>query len=352
MGRDNSTPMPNQTWIPVELAHQVKLDGIVPEFKVFVAAKLSTPGCFSRNSFHFDRLCLYSGYQPRVVLKHLNQLVRKGWVGIDGSKKMYYIRSWEWFYDQDLITNRRSVLYKAADVKTFNAFLVGSVVCNHVKKHEDYCRAIEKSYTSREKRLNNLERKRKPGKSVVINRRSTTSHDQSVSSTALFSRPQYFGFSNKGIASLLGCSETHARDLKHKAEQSGYLQTFPRLNEFMTLGAPDFLMRNSLYNGKDSDFVKRLRHTTEKRKGKKVVLLVQQLHDEIKPLMTFRQINYKKRIELKRSKQLNSISTVTPDQKNKILPILLPAMSNCNIISGNKEFLALNNKLYFINTKT
>ena len=80
-------PMPTQTWIPVELAHKAKLDGIVPEFKVLVAAKLSTPGYFSRRSIHFDKLCLYSGYQPRMVQKHLSQLIRKGWVGIDGAKK-------------------------------------------------------------------------------------------------------------------------------------------------------------------------------------------------------------------------------------------------------------------------
>ena len=60
----------------------------------------------------------------------------------------------------------------------------------------------------------------------------------------------------------------------------------------MQLGLPDFTMRNSFYKSKDEDFVKRLRHTTEKRDGKKVVLLVQQLHDEIKPLMTFKQINF------------------------------------------------------------
>lgn len=310
-------PMPNQTWIPLELAQQAKQFRIVPELKVLVAAKITTPGCFTLRSDHYKQLCHTLGYKPRTVHKHLSQLLRLGWIGIDGARQKYYIRPWAWFYEQDLLTNRRSVLFKTVDLNNFNAFLAGSIVCNYVKKHEDYCRAQEKNYTNRERRLSKILRKRKPGKSVVTNRRSTTSQDQSVSFTASFKRPDYFGYSNKGIAELLGCSETNARDLKHLAEQSGYLQTISHLDEFMSLGAPDFGMRNSLYNGKDSDFVKRLRHTTEKRNGKKVVLLVQQLHDEIKPLMTFRQINYKKLIQLKRSKRQNSISVVSPARKEQ-----------------------------------
>lgn len=299
--------MKRQLQIPVELAHIVFQKGIVPEFKVLIAAKYITPGSFSKKSLEFKQICEYVGNDSRTVIKHLNHLVRLGWIGIDWMEQKYYIRSWDWFYDQQIFSDRRAARFSYEDMDNFRAFLAGTVINNKVIKHIHWCNSQKRKLSTRDKLHLKVMRKRNPRKSVVSNNGCTTSQDQSVpSSSNRFVEPDYFGLSNYGISELLSCSESNARNLKHEAEAAGYLKTNGKFAEFLTVGKPNYQVRSELYRVEEYSFVKKLRYTSVRRDGKKLVLLVQQLHDEIIPMIEFSQIKYPKRISRKINKNKKS----------------------------------------------
>jgi len=303
--------------IPVELAKYVLNKGIVPEFKVLIAAKYISPGHFLRKSTKFVQLCEFTGFGERTVVKHLNHLVRLGWLGIESEKQKYYVRSWNWFYEKEIFSTRRTALFCEEDMVNFRAFLAGSVINDKVLKHIHWCEVQKRKLIKSEQRILKYERKRKPRKSVVSNKGCTTFQDQSVPSPSnSFKEPDYYGLSNKGIAELIGSSETYARKLKHEAEEAGYLETNGRFYEYMRIGKPNFGIRNELYRCEEISFVKKLRYNTIRRNGRKIVLLVQQLHDEIIPMTEFSQINYEKRIRQHAQRNRKTIA----QSKNIIIP--------------------------------
>jgi len=299
--------MKRQLQIPVELAQYVLQKDKVPEFKVLVAAKYITPGSFSKRSYYYKQICEYVGYDSRTVIKHLRHLVELGWIGIDYMKQKYYVRSWDWFYDQQIFSDRRAARFSYEDMDNFRAFLAGTVINNKVIKHIHWCNSQKRKLSKSEKLHLMVLRKRKPRKSVVSKNGCTTLQDQSDPSSSIrFVEPDYFGLSNYGISKLLSCSESNARNLKHEAEAAGYLKTNGKFAEFLTLGKSNYQVRNELYRVEDYSFVKKLRFTSVKKNGQKIVSLVQQLHDEIIPLIEFSQIKYPKRISQKSNKNKKS----------------------------------------------
>ena len=80
--------------------------------------------------------------------------------------------------------------------------------------------------------------------------------------------------------------ESVSRMLGHKA---GYIQTNHRFQEFARFSETDYLLRNIL-SELDSQIARRLRFKATTIKGKKVIILLRQLFDEIIPLMPFKTV--------------------------------------------------------------
>ena len=104
--------MTNQLTIPVQLLEHASKQAILPELKVFLGAKMVSPGFISDKSIVFNNLCSVVGFQRRTVLKHLDHLVRLKWVGYDIKEKRYYIRSWAYFRSKELFIERASVKFR------------------------------------------------------------------------------------------------------------------------------------------------------------------------------------------------------------------------------------------------
>lgn len=80
--------------------------------------------------------------------------------------------------------------------------------------------------------------------------------------------------------------ESVSRMLGHKA---GYIQTNHRFQEFARFSETDYLLRNIL-SELDPQIARRLRFKATTIKGKKVIILLRQLFDEIIPLMPFKTV--------------------------------------------------------------
>ena len=292
--------MPTQLTIPVQLIEHAIKQAIQPEFKVFLGAKMVSPGNITDKSIEFNNLCALVGFQRRTVLKHLDHLVRLNWVGYDRKVKRYYIRSWAYFRSKELFFERASVPFKESDMTTFREFVAGVIIGYSIKKQEYAFKKLTNEEDSYKLKLNKKIRKPRRDKASksVTNIGSVTSQDNDAIPAISKNLPAYNGFSNARIAGLLNCKYTHACNIKHQAEKAGYLKTNPKLRIVRVLQFPDYSIRR-LYNRIYGEDARKLRFSTEKINGVKTTCLVEQLHDEIIPLIPFIRVKYLKMLHKK-----------------------------------------------------
>ncbi len=272
--------------IPIQLISLIFNQDCVSEFKVFVVAKMLTPGRFHRRSPEFDKICSHSCLQSRTVLKHLNNLALKGWISYDSAKCMYYLRSWSWFRKREIFYKRISVTIKHENLDSFRAFLSSAVISAGIKT-QFYC------YTQKAKNgILKIKTIEKPGKSATIIR-GVASQDMPDSYSQQDIVLPYFGYSNQGIANLLGYKLTRACELKHEAESEGYLKTRPHFLLIQELSSPVPNIRQSLYKAFGNEASK-IRIIQKTRRKTKITMIVKQLHDEIIPLIELKKVDYRR----------------------------------------------------------
>ena len=305
--------MTNTLTIPVQLIDLALKQSIQPEFKVFLAAKMVSPGYITDKSTEFNNLCALVGFQRRTVLKHLDHLVKLKWVGYDRKVKRYYIRSWAYFRSKELFFERASVKFRESDMTTFREFVAGVIIGYRIKKQEYAFKKLANEEDSYKLKLNKKIRKPRRGKASksVTNIGSVTSQDNDAIPAISQNLPVYNGFSNAHIAGLLNCKYTHACNMKHQAERAGYLKTNPKLRIVKALQSPDYSIR-LLYNRIYGEDARKLRFSTELIEGVKTTCLVEQLHDEIIPLIPLIRVKYlkmlhKKLLNQRKSKHINTV---------------------------------------------
>ncbi len=303
-------------YIPVELIQYAISKGIQPEFKVFVAAKMVTPGCFGKKSDHYQNLCDYMGIDSRTADKHIKSLIKMGWVGYNYETHTYFFRSWERLRASELFTHRLSVRFNVKDIPTFRAFMAAAVITWQIEKFKYYCKKSESNPKLYKTKLKEQQKGRL--KKSVVNKGGTTLPTASASSPASFVFPQYFGFSNKRIASLLNCNYTYACNLKHEAEKAGYIRTNPQRKDIELLTQPDYSIRAQYYKYSNlGDDARKLRFTSIRVQGESKILMFQQLHDEIVPLMETKRIHYFQQLKAK-AKRANFDFSATIRSKSKV----------------------------------
>jgi len=299
--------------IPVELIQNAVQKGTIPEFKVFIGAKMVSSGAFRAKGPEFFALCRFVGQEPRTINKHLHYLVQHDWLGHKESTQTYYDRSWEHFHYTKRFTSRKSVNFQERDMATFREFITGSLLTWQLEKYKYYCLKNEKK-----KKVFNIklqeQQKGRLIRSVAYKSRATY-QDASTAPTADYTFPEYFGFSNHRIAELLNCKYTQACNRKHEAEKAGYIATFQKfmvLEEFLK---PDYNVRSWYYKGR-GDTAKKYRFTTDIQHGKTVICFVQQLHDEIVSTMTLKRIPYFQNHKAK-VKRARFLASSTSAQQNR-----------------------------------
>lgn len=302
--------MPTHLTIPVQLLEYAVKQAIQPELKVFLGAKMVSPGYITDKSKEFTNLCDFTGLQRRTVLKHLDHLVRLKWVGYDQKAKRYYIRSWACLRSQDLFYERASVSFREKDMSTFREFVAGVLIGNKLSKQEYYFKKLAQEQDKYKVKSNKKLRKARLAEASksVTNKGSVTPQDVDANQ-AIFSRlPGYNGLSNAHIADVLNCKYTNACNLKHDAEKAGYIRTNPKLRIIKALPRPDYSIRSQYRKAFGND-ARKLRFSTELVNGVKTCCLLQQLHDEIIPLIPTRSVKYLKMLHKKQLKERRTNQT-------------------------------------------
>lgn len=295
---------PKKLVIPVQLIQEVFKLGIIKEFKVLVGAKMLTPGILRWGSSEVIQLSMLVGLKQRTLKKHLDRLVTINWVGYNASTKTYYLRSWTWLRDSGQFFKRASVPICLKDIASFQAFLAGSLIGLSILNMKYACDMYVRNNGNKMDKLEYKQRKRSRKQvESVINDGGMTSQGSTASSPLRNKIPIYFGMSNAGIAKLLCCSYTNACDLKNAAERAGYIKTKPHFSKVIELNEPNFGIRHWCQMSLSEERARRLRHITVKKKGVKQLMLVEQLHDEIHPLLDYHRINYLQKIKQKRKKK-------------------------------------------------
>ncbi len=286
----------NTVNIPLGLIPLVFENKAVNQFRVFIAIKLVLPGRVT-NSKDLTKLCTATGFKKRTVLKHLDSLVKLGWVGHNKVNQTYYARAWAFLRSSQTFYNRSSVPVHVNDLKSLQPLLLTALLTQRINAQEHHHNNLFKESGRKPNHF------RKPRKTAAIIR-GAVSQVQTVSAEVQKIGFEYFGLSNKSIAKMLNLSQTRACEIKSEAVANKYICTKKHFNLIAEYDHPIPDMRNNfqcgLRNGHNN-----IRINTQKRKGVTYYQLLEQLHDEIIPLIHLKRVNY---LKLAKQKHIRSIT--------------------------------------------
>ncbi len=289
--------------IPLGLIPLVFENKAVNQFRVFIAIKLVSPGHVKNSKEDLTKLCEATGFLKRTVQKHLSSLVSLGWLGHDSINQTYYDRSWASFRTSGIFFNRLSIPVSLDDLKSFQPLLVAAMLTQRINAQEHHHNNLFKESGRKPNHF------RKPRKTAAIIR-GAVSQVQTVSAEVQKIGFDYFGLSNKSIAKMLNLSQTRACEIKSEAVANKYICTKKHFNLIAEYDHPIPDMRNNfqcgLRNGHNN-----IRINTQKRKGVTYYQLLEQLHDEIIPLIHLKRVNYQK---LAKQKHIRSITPFNDKQ--------------------------------------
>lgn len=271
--------------IPIELISFAAEHKIINTLKVMIAAKLICPGHVGTKDKYFERLCLESNLKPRTIKKHLDKLCQLKWVSHDINNDVYYFRSYAWFRKKMLIIKRSSISANLSDLNHFQAFLLSGTITKSIDAQIHINNLI---LSKSEKLKRHTEKKSKKSATIIS---GVASQDQSFTKSQPHDGLPYYGLSNAAIGKLFFLNPTRACELKKEAEANGYLKTTKRFHliDEYSEKVPDLIKKYYKGNGTDK---KNIRVRSIRRNDKWILQLVEQLHDEITPLIKIKQINY------------------------------------------------------------
>jgi len=282
------TPYPNKIVnLPLGLVKQAFNERFINSLRVFTAAKMATSGYFEVKGEDFERLCQLSGYKKRTVLKHLDYLNLKGWVGKDNKLKRYYVRSWAYLRHTGIFCDRNSVKVTVNDINRFRVLLVASVLTERTQKM--------KTYNEKHLRERGI-RNRKAAKATANTISGFASQVTFAVKPDVPGLIPYYGMSNRGIGRAINFSESRARQLKLLAVGERLIRT---RKKYKDTGVRFTFEPNIHHHLKTAygDDAKKMRLIKVKEGTLTEIKVVEQLHDEIDPNIRLSRINYQKRVK-------------------------------------------------------
>ena len=286
--------------IPIDLIPTVTTIKEVNRLKVFVAGKMVSPG-FISDAQGIQNICSLLEFSHRTVMTHMADLVRIGWVGHSPGTTTYYFRSWAWFYEKGMIYNRDAATADVRALNHFQSFLLSAKLALRIRKQELFERL------NRDKSL--------PRKTVGVKSRKSAITKRGIASQDQLDTPRsnsgknklpYHGLSIQAMAQMLNLSPARACALKKEAVAAGYFRTNKKYNVISSHPTPIPNLRN-LYLKAFPD-KKNIRVMRDYTSTEPSILLVEQLHDEIIPVIPLKSVKY---FKLYQKSVLRTISPFT-----------------------------------------
>lgn len=285
--------------IPTEFATYIFHHNLEKPFQVYMYLKCCNDGIVNRNSDAFRNLPDVLGFgSHNTVNKHLRHALRLNWVGYNVISQNYFVRGIDNLRARYGFYKRQSALFHMKDIQEMRAFLASVIVNSNLRNQKAYFESKESG------RLKTAVKK--PGAALQVAASSDSSQNwiprRVINQLAVTKskkkkedRPAYYGYSNRGIASLLKCSKTTATELKQKMEELGFIETIPHTQVIATLEKRDYTYRRNLYKAMPEltgkvFFRVGLLKSRKNVRSKKVVEVVQQLYDEIVPKIKFTRV--------------------------------------------------------------
>jgi hypothetical protein len=252
--------------IPVQLIEYAFQNKLTRPLAVYIYLKFYTTGKTHKDSPVFDHLKRVLGIKDdRTLSKYLKTLLEHNWVGFNSISGNYFIRGFDLLREQLELRKRQAVVCYHYYLGKIQSFFTGAVICKYIN--------IQKYLSVRKGR-----------------RASAVTHNRDVTfqpGTPSFHTKEYYGLANSIIAKILGCKQTRACQLKHKAEDDGFIKVKKRFRDYVTLISKDYLVRSQLYE-LNPKLMGRLKFITQKDS---TIKIVEQLYDEIEPCLTLKSIS-------------------------------------------------------------
>jgi hypothetical protein len=265
-------PLNQKLLVPIELLEFVYENKLFKSLTIFLLLKIyiGDKVCSNSEVFPFIKENFkMKDSKDRTFNKHFQRLLEMNWIGYNKKNKIYHIRSFKFLKELYQFRKKRSSEVYLKDIKQIQIYIVGVILCKAIYD--------QKYYWEKVKRL-----------------RSATNYKGVANQAKTFClplKPNYYGLSNTKIAALLNCNYTRASVLKNAAFKLGYIHLFHHYEDVIELDKPDYYIRPKI-SLSQPQLAKRLRFWSKIRNGKRVVLIVRQLHDEILPNIPFKRRNY------------------------------------------------------------
>jgi len=273
--------------VPVSLTEYVFQRKLINSFRLYIYLKFKTSGIVSSKSSVFKDLLEIRGLtSSKTIKKHLSKLIEMNWVGYNSHSTNYFLRNIQYICNNLNLDTKKVVKITISDLGNLTVFLAAVTMNGLVRNQFLY---FEKVYPR-----NHFAAVKKSGTALQA-KYSSHSLDMEVSDNT---KPEYYGFSNAKLGSVLGVSISYASKLQSKASAKKYIGRKQRTSVFLYLTCRNYTIRNELYksfpelkgklffrestDGELHDFLlpngkfarlRLLRH----------IELVRQLHNEVEP---------------------------------------------------------------------
>ncbi len=255
--------------IPLSVIKYVSEAGIRKAFASYLHLKFLFSGkVHSRDLFQSSTLRVMGIKDSRTFNKYISQLLDHQFLVYNQKSGYYFIRGFERLRIIHGLKDKTSVIFYYNFITSIQSFIDTALIGQLIRNQEYYWVKGRRKF-------------RRAAYTMKDNANTLVKVDQST-------KPPYFGLSNSTIAKNLNCSLSQACKKKHKAEALGMLKTKGHFKLYTTLPKADYRVRSQIYTSHPK-LINRLRFSTNKNPdtGLGEIQLLQQLHDEITPLITF-----------------------------------------------------------------
>jgi hypothetical protein len=256
--------------IPVGIIDFVHKNKMAKPFQLFLYLKCHSSGKVHENSSLFHSVSdALDIKDARTIRVYIAKLCSFNWIGYNPKSGYYFIRGFDAIRKKHNIKSRKAAIFDYTQIMHLaTAFLPGAAICSNIKAQQFFWEVSPRRQVK-----------------FATKNLGVAKQNFPASDTA----PKYYGLSNKGIAALLHCEQTRACELKQQAEQAGYLKSKVKFEEMMLLSKPDYHIRGNIKAG-HPELGNRIRFKTKTVKGEKMVVVMQQMHNEIIPHIQFKNI--------------------------------------------------------------
>lgn len=264
--------------IPIEVMVYVFSQKLRKPFRVFLYLKAISSGKIHKDSDEFRQAMeVLDIKDARTFNKYFDALLKENWIGYNPGTGMIFIRGFDFIRRQHAFSRHRMAqFYFESDIIDLDAFMFGAIVGDRVLRHKDY-REIEKREAGR----------------TATKKRGVARQILSPSSI-----PDYYGLAVSTMGKTVGLSQTRAHELKIRAEKAGYLKCNNKFREVATMENPDRSLKSLIAKG-DPELAKKIRFGSKMIEKKKVIIAMEQLYDEVIPLIDYKSYRLKKKFAKK-----------------------------------------------------